>query len=1088
MTEQEGRITVYDPSMAAQVAAMFNDFNELWPGGFSDGIPFDEQRVRDWLDRTTAIADLIALDADGEPVGYCGLYPHWRDENACYVTVLGVRPRVQGQKFGKRLLQTAVDMAREKGMTRFDLHTWPGNMNAVPLYKKIGLFWVPETSVYMQNYIPALGRIPLAQEWFDRHPDWYGSFRRELAQAADKHIVDGMELYTYVFEVGEDRLVGEADRYGWGICGLERTLDGHSIAVKTRLRSHDMLIGIPNAMTLTIDNHTGRDLSVALTVEPFKGMRWLEMSFPLALEVKDGEVAKLTREFVVDKTTRVYDRQGSETIKSRVIFGGQVVDLATGGKIQPAVELSSGDGYQVVPPGSEAHVYLDLQNHTEVALKGRVNAFVEGLSDGQRLSSWQPIEFSLDPKEVSGVVIPVVVPADLESPILVVHATATIEVGDTTEAMPTFRFPVIVEMPDLGVVVENNKGDGLHLLTDVVDVSINLKGGNIDLGRRSLPGFRKRANFEAGPPFGMSQDSSIDYTYRVLREGKTLTLVLCADSLQFPGLQVRKAVRVTPGAREVEHWVTLTNLQAEGTHTVGGRLHTGGGGGFSLNPFAETARSYTPLDGHIVECDGQMPFMNENMVPQAPEHWPETWTAVQGLADGDFAAWMWQADRIHKITVWQGMLSSLECKAQQLSPGDAVEVFHVWYGFSFASLVDVRYRWNQLVGHLEMSQEEQEYGPPVRRPIEARWAGGNVVFSGETVRRQISLDFASPYPLPGELSLNLPAGWRGAFLTADGAQTTVAMPQPVPGAPSVVDVELTVPAEADSVAALVQLRFNGEYDMHFDLPLLLAREGEVVVERQKLQCQDVLTVSNGALRFNVLAERGGNLIRLQDALGRTFLVDNFPEVAPMFFIDHHIGGIQPSVFGRHDDMPFVEPERVEAESVQEGLWKGVRASWVVENSETLKGQRYSLSYLTLPGSSIVRIRLAHHNPTPRRIAWVGLLFVNLALQGALEDTVIRAPGGTQVWTRNRAPKPFMGLSNLRDPWGMVSKGDQSLIVLAPEGSRGMTILTDLQQFVGGFMASVPVTEPYGDATIEFAIAINQPEAQIDILRGALAQS
>ncbi|MBN1933808.1 MAG: hypothetical protein JW934_04035, partial [Anaerolineae bacterium] len=94
--ELPGKIVVYDPSMAAQVAQMFNDFDSLWPGGFTGGIPFDAQRVHDWLDKTTALADLIAMDDEGAPVGYCGLYPHWRDEGACYVTILGVTPRVKG--------------------------------------------------------------------------------------------------------------------------------------------------------------------------------------------------------------------------------------------------------------------------------------------------------------------------------------------------------------------------------------------------------------------------------------------------------------------------------------------------------------------------------------------------------------------------------------------------------------------------------------------------------------------------------------------------------------------------------------------------------------------------------------------------------------------------------------------------------------------------------------------------------------------------------------------------------------------------------------------------------------------------------
>ncbi len=86
MSECEGDIIEYEPSMAIGVAEMLNKFKESWPGGFGGGAPFDEERVRDWLDETTSIADYIAVDEEGVPVGICTLVPHWRDDDAAYVT------------------------------------------------------------------------------------------------------------------------------------------------------------------------------------------------------------------------------------------------------------------------------------------------------------------------------------------------------------------------------------------------------------------------------------------------------------------------------------------------------------------------------------------------------------------------------------------------------------------------------------------------------------------------------------------------------------------------------------------------------------------------------------------------------------------------------------------------------------------------------------------------------------------------------------------------------------------------------------------------------------------------------------------
>ena len=102
MAKNTGKIVEYEPSMAQDAADMFNAFSELWPGGFGGGVPYTEERVSEWLDKTSSLADLIAIDENGELSGYCGLYPHWRDKNAAYINILGVTPKAQGRKFGKR--------------------------------------------------------------------------------------------------------------------------------------------------------------------------------------------------------------------------------------------------------------------------------------------------------------------------------------------------------------------------------------------------------------------------------------------------------------------------------------------------------------------------------------------------------------------------------------------------------------------------------------------------------------------------------------------------------------------------------------------------------------------------------------------------------------------------------------------------------------------------------------------------------------------------------------------------------------------------------------------------------------------------
>jgi ribosomal protein S18 acetylase RimI-like enzyme len=1073
-----GQIAAYDPEMAPRIAAMFNAFDELWPGGFAGRVPYDEQRVRDWLDHSSAIADLIALDADGEPVGYCGLYPHWRDRHAAYVSVLGVVPRVKGHKYGKRMLLRAIEIAYERGISRVDLHTWSGNLNAMPLYKKIGMFWVPETSVYMQDYVPGLLRMPLASEWFERHPDWYACFRRELEQAPDKHVIDGMELYRYVFEEGGDRLVAEVDRYGWGFCGIERELDGQRIAVRTRVQSHEIQIGIPNTMTISIENGSEEPVSVALLVEPFQGLAW-DQAFPATAVVPAHGQASVARAFTVDRTAETYKDEASQVVRSRILLGGRVLDLVTGGKIQPAVELMYQDGYCVASPGQETRVCLDLGNHVDEPVAGEVRAFVEGIADSQ-----QVLPYAVEKGQVSGVEIPFALPECAERSRYMLHATAVLNHQSASWEMPEYRLPIVPDVDGLAVVARGNDEDHLHLLTDRLDVSVDLEGGTIHVGRRSMPGPWQHVRVELGPPYGLNLDRTLKYEWETQREGDALTLTLRAESRQVEGLTIGKHVRVRPGSREVEYWATVSQLQPGAALSIGARVHPGGHGGLTINPFASVARAFVPLGDRVLGADAALDVVNENTIPQEAAAWKETWAAVQYLADDSLSAWFWRPQGVSKVRMAGGAPSSLEVELVSLQPGQSAELCHLWYGFGYAQLAEVRARWSQLVGGGQAPYHDRTYGPDTVAPLAASLVGEKVLYPGAN-RRTIELSFATAYPFEGKLGLGLPDGWEAAFLTAEGPRPVVPMPDPTPGRSARLEIEVIVPEATPAASATIELQFRGEFEIRLPLAILLAQPGEVGIAREQLSGQPVVTVSNGVLRFHVCANVGGNLIRLQDAEGRTFFYDQFPEVRPYLFFTSHIGGVEPLAFWPSTGDPFEALEQVTVEVAEEGSWRGARASWVVENRERLRGQRYSVSYLALPGCPVIRVRLAHENPTPRRLRWIGSLLLNLALQGDLEGTVLHVPGGTQAWTRRRAPVPFLGQPDMRQPWAWVGKGDSSLTLFVPQGQPGSVAALDVGALIAGLMLSELETGPLGHNAIEFGLALNQPKGRTQELMQAL---
>ena len=124
----------YTEEMASDVAEMWNTWDELWPGGFTQGVPYTADRVQKQFGKSDALAILIAIDNETKkPLGSCTMYAHWRDTEAAYIGTLGVSPAALGKKVGKKLLWESIERAAENGYTRVDLNTWAGNMIAVPL-------------------------------------------------------------------------------------------------------------------------------------------------------------------------------------------------------------------------------------------------------------------------------------------------------------------------------------------------------------------------------------------------------------------------------------------------------------------------------------------------------------------------------------------------------------------------------------------------------------------------------------------------------------------------------------------------------------------------------------------------------------------------------------------------------------------------------------------------------------------------------------------------------------------------------------------------------------------------------------------
>ncbi|MBE0526745.1 MAG: GNAT family N-acetyltransferase, partial [Candidatus Thorarchaeota archaeon] len=300
----------YDESMADGVAQMWNTWDELWPGSFTQGNPYTAERVKKQYGTLNALAILIAMDKESKkPIGSCTLFAHWRDKEAAYVGTLGVSPEALGKKVGKKLLLESIQRALEKGYTRVDLNTWAGNMKAVPLYKKIGMMWNPEIGgVHMEDYVPGILKHPLCSPFFGPligNDDWYNTHVREPIQAPDVYEHKGLAVFPYEFANNGNSLSVIVDRVGRGITAIDRTLEDNRIRFEARVNSHQVLCGMPFTYILEVENSSDSVIDASVRLVGFRGLHF-DAADNEKQQIKPGDTFTWDVPFHLDSTAELF--------------------------------------------------------------------------------------------------------------------------------------------------------------------------------------------------------------------------------------------------------------------------------------------------------------------------------------------------------------------------------------------------------------------------------------------------------------------------------------------------------------------------------------------------------------------------------------------------------------------------------------------------------------------------------------------------------------------------------------------------------------------------------------------------------------
>ncbi len=971
MSDFTFRSYAYTDEDAAKLAVMWNESDDQWPGTFTGGVPFTTERVREWMDREAGLAILVVDDPAKERiVGYGSLWEEHERENECYVAVLNVHPAFQGKSLARRMLTQMVDQAVELGYRLMTIGTWPGNLKSVPLYKKVGFFWVPDTTVFMENFVPLIRQLPVAQRYFERH-DWYTTFRRELLQVEDDQRHGAMKVYRYHWEEDDDSLSVLIDREAKAVTGLET----NSVLAYAELDEIEPAHGLPYTVRWRITNKRDEPVNVSVLASGDAG---IQISQQNAFLLEVGEERVVEGRFTVSPDIKPVkkDRPASR-IKTVLVIGGDVVELGSGVRPRPAIEISTEPAYPVLLPGQRGTVHVQLHNHLDRPLEGTVSLAPET----DLHADWEGLRrtFSLDAEGYAG--LPLTVTCD-DAGVVPLRFSTNYELDGNQirgrpERVPLFSLPpggVVADIGESGaegqVIVVENEIFRLHCRSEGGRCAVLDKAND-----RAVSSIRE----DLGPPFAPSELWFKAYDLSLERSDGRVKAILFARSNNFPGLAFTKEITVTASPLMKLRY----RLVNEGTQTYTAQL----------NPRIwlgerQRARLTLPRAERVVRERAALFSSTHGDIPEKPAGMAERWLAWRVA---DFTLGVIWSDDVEKHE-WEWSAISFDRPSLTLEPGTAtgMAAFYVYAGPG--DWTEVRRAWARVTGST-LSRVQPRPG----RKLEFGFAPSPVIALSDDVDVTLRVENVRELPLDGRIIVEPPLGWRAE-------PTEFALNELKHGQPLAAQVRLNAAGAGIGV-------YNGQIRLktnHFDAaePFALVRlgdeTGEVRVEETAGGDQTLFLLDNGLSRWQIAPDYHAGVVswHVSDS-DVNHLQCAFPREggAELGWLKPWFGGIQPMLMpdGEEEGWPGKLHEETFAPQVCErtderGInWRGLCLGSQIKR-EQFRGLRAEIEYLTIGHSNLLKVVYRVENQTGiYRRGILGLLTFCQA-DGRYDNTALNADG------------------------------------------------------------------------------------------------
>ncbi|NHJ84060.1 MAG: GNAT family N-acetyltransferase [Asgard group archaeon] len=990
-------------SDAQMLADSFNTWDDpdSWPGGFGHGDVFTAERILEELQKSDYKSKMVAI-ADGKIVGHCDVLDHFTEKDTCYVGLLGVNPSYQGKKIGKNLLLRANLKAIEMEKDVITLHTWGGNLKAVPLYKKTGYFWSPETSVYMENFIPGILRNEIFKPFFDKF-DWYTSYQRTLSLKPDFEFMNKMSVYNYYF-VGDEQnsLKVIIDHKAKKICGFELKLDNQTVGCSCLVDNSIGYAGYGKTPIKWIfKNETNEEKQFSLKLKINSGVQ-LESELAITYIVNAGESRTIENAILLDADirTEINPHDGHNRtkyqIESQIIFDNQKIDLATGIVPVDPLKVDIVPSIRSIIPGENSTINIRFHNNTTEKLKISLN--LQEIKDVLLNPIKSVVVF--ESKERKDIQITVNPPINYSDNLLSLKFHLYKEDKDGAIRLPdeVIYLPVINALPNKGPkcsgYIQKNKvaiieNETLRLvfrltrpyhLTQFTDKRDNktypLYTNILDLGLPYTDAFG-----------GLSL---VEQQVELMQDKESITLVITAASQEKEGVKVRRFYTLSNSSDLIDIRVDVINTSNKLVKNIGLRLLSD-----SWENIANGGKMFLPLEKGILELENGHYFRSSRHFPNEIEKWSDSWFCCE-FENSKLYGVIWDATFMKKIEPITYKLPNFEFYFDSINPGETKEA-HFYYYLGRGSWKDFKKLAKSIIhkdSSITIPQEKivnkiiKEFTIDTESTIFGKQSTFNIqpLNFDDTLKLSIKNNLLKKFK--GKIMITLPKGVQFGDNTQSFEEDISELSQEKP-------YEKLLKLFANEIyygrIFVFDLRLITE-GFTFKYPIMiqiLNKDTKVSVKKEDIEGKELITVDNGKINFSVSKDHGGTVtsLKLPSIHSENNLLSSWPKPKPFMWYSDWFGGIGPDISNPYGWNPITYLEKFQSEILSKGLEGGVKITCDLKSKEIYSGIKIEVEYTTLPYSNALKVTFRLINTTNAHLNFEGGVDSYISVAGRVDNSI-----------------------------------------------------------------------------------------------------